>query len=357
MRTFNRHKYNFSEGIHNGANVIWIKFPNDAALKNHLKEFVKARWSQTEKCWYCTDSQAYRSLFNLQPKPVGKNIMLNIHTVNQHAFHRLRETLVLKGYSPSTIKTYLVEFAQLLTVLKGYKVDNLNVERLRSYFFYCIQKLKLSENQVHSRMNAVKFYFEQVLHQPSMFFDIPRPKKPSLLPKALTKKDIEKMISVTQNLKHRLILKLCYGMGLRVSEIIKLQVSDINSESMQVRIASAKGKKDRYVNLPESVLPELRHYYKEFLPEKFLFEGQYGGAYNVRSAQAVFKHAMNKAGIHKPVGIHSLRHSYATHLLEYGTDVTFIQKLLGHKDVKTTMTYLMVTDRQLMNIKSPLDKL
>ena len=146
-------------------------------------------------------------------------------------------------------------------------------------------------------------------------------------------------------------------MGLRVSEIVKLKIADINSESMRVHIVNAKGKKDRFVNLPGSVLTELRQYYITFSPKEFLFEGQYGGPYNVRSAQGVFKHAMNKAGIHKKIGIHSLRHSYATHLLEYGTDISFIQKLLGHKDIKTTLTYLKISDQQLKNIKSPIDYL
>jgi site-specific recombinase XerD len=146
-------------------------------------------------------------------------------------------------------------------------------------------------------------------------------------------------------------------MGLRVSEIVKLKITHIDSGRMQVHIASAKGKKDRYVNLPESVLNELRNYYIEYKPKEFLFEGQYGGAYSIRSAQAVFKDAMRKARISKPVGIHSLRHSYATHLLEHGTDISFIQKLLGHKDVSTTLIYAKVGNKSLAKVISPLDRL
>ena len=153
------------------------------------------------------------------------------------------------------------------------------------------------------------------------------------------------------------MLKLCYGMGLRVSEIVNLKVSHIDSGRMQVHIVGAKGKKDRYVNLPESILDELRNYYKEYKPKVFLFEGQYGGIYSVRSAQAVFKDAMRKAKINKVVGIHSLRHSYATHLLEYGTDISFIQKLLGHKDVSTTLIYAKVGNKTLAKVASPLDRL
>ena len=140
-------------------------------------------------------------------------------------------------------------------------------------------------------------------------------------------------------------------MGLRVSEIVNLKIEDIDSVKMKVFIQRAKGKKDRYVNLPKIILQDLRKYYKEYQPKEFLFEGQYGGKYSIRSAQQVFKTAMNKAGIKKTVGIHSLRHSYATHLLEYGTDISLIQKLLGHNDIKTTLVYTNVANKQISNIE------
>ncbi len=352
---FNKNQYTFSLGIHDSKEVIWIHFPYNQDLQKQLKESVKAGWSATHKCWYCTDTVYYRQLFGITPKSIGQNAFTKIHPVNQPAYQHFMDTLILKGFSESTIKTYTVEFAQLLYILKAHPVESISDEQLRSYFLYCHKKLKLSENQIHSRMNSVKFYFEQVLHRKKVFYDIPRPKKPSQLPKALSKKEVERIIGSIDNIKHRLIVKLCYGMGLRVSEVVRLKIEDIDSTQMQVRIENAKGKKDRYVNLPASILPELREYYRLHKPQHFLFEGQFGRQYNIRSAQAVFKTAMNKAGIIKSVGIHSLRHSYATHLLEFGVDVTFIQKLMGHKDIKTTMTYLKITDRQLKQVKSPLD--
>jgi len=153
------------------------------------------------------------------------------------------------------------------------------------------------------------------------------------------------------------MLKLCYGMGLRVSEIVNLKIVHIDSGRMVVHIEAAKGKVDRYVALPASVLEELRNYYRAYRPKVYLFEGQYGGQYSIRSVQAVFKNAMRRAKINKSVGIHGLRHSYATHLLECGTDLSFIQKLLGHKDIKTTEIYAKVSNRQLGSVKSPLDDL
>jgi site-specific recombinase XerD len=270
----------------------------------------------------------------------------------------MHELLLLKAYSPNTIRTYCIEFSQLLYVLKDTPVNSLTPERLRSYFLYCIAKLKLSENMIHSRMNAIKFYFEHVLHCEKIFFvEIPRPQKKSLLPKVISKNDIVKLFAQVANPKHLLMLKLCYGMGLRVSEIVNLKITDIDSGRMLVHIESAKGKKDRYVTLPTSILDGLRNYYRIYHPKIYLFEGQYGGQYAIRSVQAVFKNAMRKAKINKSVGIHGLRHSYATHLLECGTDMFFIQKLLGHKDIRTTEIYAKVSNRQLCNIKSPLDDL
>ncbi|GAA4469008.1 hypothetical protein GCM10023189_55190 [Nibrella saemangeumensis] len=148
-----------------------------------------------------------------------------------------------------------------------------------------------------------------------------------------------------------------FAMGLRVSEIVNLKITDIDSRNKQVSIDRAKGKKDRYVNLPEIILDQLREYYKIYRPKKYLFEGQYGEQYNKRSAQLVFKQALKKARINKAVGIHALRHSYATHLLENGSDIKFIQELLGHNDIKTTLRYTQVSDQSIKKVKSPLDTL
>lgn len=349
--------FDFEIGEHQNKPVIWISFPYQQELVNHLKSHTQARWSATNKKWHVPDVAFYRDLFVLEPKYYGKSALTAIHPVNQNALDRYIEQLQLKGYSPNTIRTYVTEFSQLLKIIKSFPVNYLSAEKLRSYFLYCINELKLSESIIHSRMNAVKFYFEQVLNQEKLFLEIPRPKKPSTLPKAISTQDIKKMLDTIENSKHTLLLKLCYGMGLRVSEIVNLKITDIDSKRMQVLVNQGKGKKDRYVNLPESILNELRAYYIEYKPKNFLFEGRYGDQYSIRSVQAVFKNAMKKARINKKVGIHSLRHSYATHLIEQGTDIRFVQELLGHKDIKTTMIYTSLTDQTKRNIKSPLDNL
>lgn len=244
-----------------------------------------------------------------------------------------------------------------MTILKEHTVDDLTPERLRSYFLYLVQHQRISETQLNSRINSVKIYFEKVLKRPGFFIDIPRPKKQLQLPKLLSMEDVRSMLHLTQNLKHRVILKLCYGMGLRVSEIVQLKLENIDFHRSQVLIQQGKGKKDRYVNLPESVRMELNDYLVEYKPKEFLFEGARGGAISIRTIQLVFRQAMNRAGIQKKVGIHSLRHSYATHLLELGTDIRYIQELLGHNSIKTTMAYTHVARNQKSKIKSPLDHL
>ena len=358
--SFNPQNYHFSISEHRNKNVILVYFQYNPLWQKELREkFPTVKWSASKRCWYLPDVNSVRGEIGMAPKTEsGKAVMSRIHSVNQAALERMHEALLLKAYSPNTIRTYCVEFSQLLYILKDTPVDSLTPERLRSYFLYCIKTLKLSENIIHSRMNAIKFYFEQVLHHEKMFFaEIPRPKKKSSLPKAFSKKDIAKIFAVVNNPKHLMMLKLCYGMGLRVSEIVNLKVTDIDSGRMLVCIEAAKGKRDRYVTLPSSVLDDLRNYFCTYRPKIYLFEGQYGGQYAIRSVQFVFKNAMQKAKINKTVGIHGLRHSYATHLVECGTDMYFIQKLLGHKDIKTTEVYAKVSNRQLGNIKSPLDDL
>ncbi len=354
---FRDKRFQFQPGEHNGKRVIWVRFERDKEMITYLRSQTKARWSASKKAWSVTDNKHYRDLFHLEPAIVGKEVLNKIHIVNLPAFRRFQEQLKLKGYSENTLRTYSLEFAQLLYVLKSYNVEQLTSERLRAYFLYCKETLKLSESEIHSRINAVKFYFEQVLHRPKMFINIPRPKKKLTLPKMLNKKEVQKILSVTENKKHRLILQLCYGMGLRVSEVVHLKLTDIDSQTMLVRVEQAKGKKDRITVLPESVLDEMRTYYLEYRPKVYLFEGQNGGKYSIRSAQAVFKTAMKKAGIIKQIGIHGLRHSYATHLLEMGTDIRFIQELLGHNSIKTTEIYTHITDISKSKIKSPLDLL
>lgn len=340
---------------HKGESRIAVYFEKNAEWIARIKKLDGVRWSQTLKAWHLPDRDENRLRFKITLADVIKAGMNEISTENMLELNRFIETIQLKGYSPATLKNYKNEFTLYLLFIDQINAKDCTYDSVKNYLLHCINELKLSEATIHSRINAIKFYYEQVLKQEKLFMEIPRPKKHLQLPKVLAPADVKKLFEVTPNLKHNTMLKLCYGMGLRVSEIVNLKIKDIDSKRMQVFIERAKGKKDRYANLPESLLPQLRDYFKQYKPKEYLFEGRNGSAYHTRSAQLVFKQAMEKANINKTLGIHSLRHSFATHLLEQGTDIRFIQELLGHKDIKTTLIYTNVSDKSLRKIKSPLD--
>jgi site-specific recombinase XerD len=351
-------KITFETATHLDKEVIFIRFPYDKEAIQRVRKLDGVKWSQSEKAWYVLDTQYYRKKFGLKEKPLGKDCLAKIHPINQTALTNLIELLQLKSYSQSTIKTYRNEFAQLLYILKDYPVENCNSNKLKSYFLYCINELKLTEATIHSRINAIKFYFEQVLKRDKLFFDIPRPKKPLQIPSLFSKEEIQLILNNTENLKHKTMLMLCYSTGLRVSEVVGLRIKDIDSKRMVIYIKCAKGKKDRVVPLSQTALKYLREYAKQYKPKDFLFEGQYlGMPYSARSMQIILSDAKKKSNIKRKGSVHALRHSYATHLLDKGVDITYIQKILGHNDLKTTLRYLHVTTRDLNKIESPLEDL
>jgi site-specific recombinase XerD len=391
---------------HRGQECIGIYFANKAKLNGALRKHTNARWSQSNTCWYLPLSkEAYNKIafamkglaeidntalrhYLLQKKKTGATEKSNpatllpakkeapqadwinqralmykgngISPVNSHVLPAMEQRLKLKAYSRSTMKTYLNEMSQLLQVLKNIPADQLTPAHLKRYLVYCYEKLQLKENTLHSRINAMKFYYEQVLGREKFFWEIPRPKKPKLLPKLLNEAEITKLFNALTNKKHKAMLFTVYSAGLRVSEVVKLKIADIDSTCMQILVRLAKGKKDRYVNLSPVLLDILRNYIKNSKPRPgvFLFESeQTNTAYPARTVQQIFTNAKNKAGIKKEVGIHSLRHSFATHLLDKGTDIRYIKDLLGHFDIKTTERYLHVSKKQLVNVVSPFDDL
>ena len=388
--------------LHRGGQQISISFDNDNALNQVVKKISGTRWSKTNKCWYIllnkenytTIIQKFNNkaiinntqlkqylvqknkvvatspkapqpvtvaraiIYKPAPKPVGAIHQLS--PANIQALKLFTQHLILKAYSPSTIRTYSNELVQFLHAIKNQPAGSFTVPRLKDYLQYCFVTLKLSEATLHSRINALKFYYEQVLGQEKFFWEIPRPKKPDQLPKLLNAEELRKLFNALTNKKHKAMLFTAYSAGLRVSEIVNLKISHIDSTQMQIFIERAKGKKDRYVNLSPVLLDILRTYIKGYQPRprKYLFESEQTlDAYPTRTIQQIFTNAKNKAGIQKEVGIHSLRHSFATHLLDKGTDIRFIKDLLGHFDIKTTERYLHVSNHKLVNIVSPLDDL
>jgi integrase/recombinase XerD len=382
---------------HRGSDKIAIKFKIDPELNKLARKLPNVKWSQTNTSWYVPLKRenyyailaSFRKFANIDDTELmahfGKDSKLDssagkfesqekivsptppstpskgrIHAINENAIPALQRHLRLKAYSESTMRTYIAELTQFLQAIKGVSAESFTSERIKDYLSYCFYHLKLSENTMHSRINALKFYFEQVLKKEKFFFEIPRPKKPMQLPKLLNETELARLFNALSNKKHKAMLFTAYSAGLRVSEIVNLKLADIDSKRMQIFVQRAKGKKDRYVNLSPVLLDILRKYIKEYSPRPklYLFESeQTGTAYPTRTVQQIFGNAKTKAGIQKEIGVHSLRHSFATHLLEKGTDIRYIKDLLGHFNIKTTERYLHVSKKQLVNIVSPFDDL
>ncbi len=302
-----------------------------------------------------------RDLVKKKVEASGTKKQLPLTDILEHNYNewlRMEQQLHLKGYSASTIRTYKNEFLLFLKQLKQLAVDSIQVERIKSYLQYCLVKLQLSESTIHSRMNSLKFYYEQVLGREKFFFEIPRPKKHLKLPKVISEEKIIEGLLQIENVKHRALLIVAYSAGLRVSEVVKLQITDMDAHRMQIFVEKAKGKKDRMATLSKFALLVIQEYIAAYKPLKWVFEGQPRNEHiSTRTAQGIFKQAYKDLGLPPSITFHSLRHSYATHLLENGTDIKYIQELLGHNDIKTTLRYTHVSKDVMQKIESPLDKI
>ena len=262
--------------------------------------------------------------------------------------------LELKKYSNNTVKTYVTCFEKFINYYDKIPLENINEADIRSYLSHLIKE-DLSSSYLNQAINSIKFYYEVVLGMPNRFYDIERPRKERKLPSVLSKSEIRKLIESTNNIKHRCIVGLLYSAGLRRSELLSLKIKDIDSQRMLIHIRSAKGKKDRYTLLSKVVLGDLRSYFIEWKPKTYLFEGKPNEQYSANSVGKIVSVAAKKALIKKNVSPHTLRHSFATHLLEAGTDLRYIQILLGHESTKTTEIYTHVAVSSFDSIKNPLD--
>ncbi|MCF6360362.1 MAG: site-specific integrase [Cyclobacteriaceae bacterium] len=264
------------------------------------------------------------------------------------------EKLVLKKYSISTAKTYISVFEAFINYYKDIELMQLGEEHIRKYMLLQI-KIGKSESSINQLINSIKFYYEVVLSMPNRFYFIERPRKVERLPEVLSKQEVLRILKCTNNIKHKCILSVIYSAGLRVSELINLRLKDIDSNRMAIRIENAKGGKDRYTLLSKTVLHDLRTYFRIYKPKLYLFEGLHERPYSSSSTLKILKTASKKAGILKSVKTHMLRHSFATHLLEQGTDLRTIQTLLGHNTIRTTEIYTHVANNVMKTIKNPLD--
>ncbi|MDF9801415.1 integrase/recombinase XerD [Catalinimonas alkaloidigena] len=259
------------------------------------------------------------------------------------------------NYSPSTKKTYVGMLRLFLGHFPSQDLRSLEEEQIRAFLVEACQGKSLSyQNQL---INSIKYFYEQILKRPRTYYQIDRPRKEYRLPVVLSKQEVIAILMRVKNRKHHAILSTIYASGLRISEVIRLKIKDIDSKRMVLVVSQGKGKKDRQVPLSKHLLQELRSYYLEYQPKAYLFEGEKGGAYSKSSIQQIFRRAKRGAGIHKKATVHTLRHSYATHLLESGTDLRMIQVLLGHNSVKTTEIYTHVSHRYIQSVVSPFDTL
>jgi site-specific recombinase XerD len=259
--------------------------------------------------------------------------------------------LKIKNYSPKTVKSYLYGL-RLYFSFKGGNYKSLDPENIRNFLLKCEEK-KISPQSRNLFLGAIKFYFQNVVKSREKI-EISSAKKPKSLPVVLSRNEIEKIIQSLANIKHRLLLSLAYGAGLRVSEVIALRVQDLDFEELTVHIKQAKGQKDRISVLPEKLINDLKNQTAGKIKDDFVFSSERGGRLTTRTAQKVFAKALKISDIKKSATFHSLRHSFATHLLENGVDVRYVQELLGHQNIRTTQIYTQVTNPKLKNIKSPL---
>ncbi len=266
------------------------------------------------------------------------------------------DKLQIKRYSENTARTYIVAFEDFLNFFPSKGLLEINELDIAIYLKNLVQR-GVSSSYQNQAINAIKFYYEIVLGLPNRFYTVDRPRSENKLPNVMSEEEISKIIHVTNNIKHKAIIVTIYSCGLRLSELLSLKITDIQSDRNLLLIRNAKGKKDRNTILSNTTIALLRKYYLLYKPKEFLFEGQQGGRYSEKSVQNIVKQALKLANINKPCSTHTLRHSFATHLLENGTDLRYIQVLLGHSSPKTTEIYTRVSTKSLRDIKSPLDKL
>ncbi|MCP4648557.1 MAG: tyrosine-type recombinase/integrase [PVC group bacterium] len=274
---------------------------------------------------------------------------------------KLRDQMImemeLRNHSPKTIKAY-IRHVKNFTRLFNKSPAEMGTDEIRKYLHHLKKEKKVSWSNINIAYCGLKFFYTKVLHRRWDVEHIPRPRGEKRLPNILAQSELQRIFDATTNLKNCAMLMVTYSGGLRVSETSHLKITDIDSQRMLIRIAGAKGNKDRYTLLSKVALNKLRHYYKIYRPTDWLFEGKNkNNPISDGTIQKVFRKAKKKAGIKKPATVHTLRHSFATHLMEAGVDIFTIQRLLGHAYLKTTSTYIHVERKRLQDIINPLDRM
>jgi len=359
---------------------IFLKMPKNETDIQFIRTFLYVRWDNTSYRWiipnYGKNFELVKNYFNTRinrievrqvepPKAIpdfgAKPVATEIPPIDLKSLQeieRFRQWMEQKRYSDSTVKTYTGAINVFLRFIKPKTSSEATNEDMQRFVYQYMIPRKLSFSYQNQAVNAAKLFFKTIKGSVLIAEQLDRPRSEHKLPNVLSKEEVAKILQALVNQKHRTMLSLIYACGLRRGELLNLKPENIDSKRHLLIILNAKGKKDRVVPISDKVITMLRAYYKIYKPKFWLFEGQTAGEqYSDKSIQSVLKQSLEKAKITKPVTLHWLRHSYATHLLESGTDLRYIQELLGHKSSKTTEIYTHVTEKSLQKIKSPFDDL
>jgi integrase/recombinase XerD len=366
---------------HKGRPCVFLKFDYDAALIALVKTMADARWSNTHKAWYISYDEGAVDLIQNILEPAGislvqtnspeertepvakppKNSIIALPPLTPEQEQLIKQFIYWmrsRRYGESTINTYANALKVFLRYYTHKPVSEISNEDLIVFNNDYILAGHFSASYQNQLVNAVKLFFISIENRAIDLNLVHRPKREKVLPNVLSKEEVKRILAAPLNIKHKAMLSLIYSCGLRCGELIKLRPEHIDSKRGLVLIKQSKGKKDRIVPLSGKILQLLRDYYKAYKPDTWLFEGQIkGNMYDERSLQSVLKQSVAKAGMTKPVTLHWLRHSYATHLLESGTDLRYIQELLGHSRSTTTEIYTHVSNKEIQKIVSPFDSL
>ncbi len=370
---------------HQDKACIAITFPYDMQLKSLISIIEGVKWSNTNRCFYHEYSITnfkdlilafdknnihYDSRYFNHPSRIiyekektkqnttykTKRLKKNLSAEKKTIVTSFKQWMIQQRYSENTIRTYVSMIETFLSFYADKKVEKIDLADINAFNSDYVIKKGFSSSFQNQMVNAIKMFFFKMLGVSYDIEKVERPRASKSLPKIIPKEDIKLMLESIKNIKHKTALSIIYGLGLRRSELLNLRIIDIDSKRMLVYILNSKGNRDRTLPLPEKLLGLIRKYYKQYKPNYYLIEGpKEGQQYSATSLRNIFKESIRKINKNPIFTLHCLRHSYATHLLESGTDLRYIQELLGHKSSKTTEIYTYVSISSLKNIKSPLD--
>lgn len=355
--------------LHRNQLCVAIRWQNSAVVERVVRSFPGRLFSITHRCWYIPHAEDKLQELKARLAP-HCHVHLHDH-LQQDLPHPIMappapevtlppdylETLLRMRYSPMTIENYVSQFKAFLTYLLPDDVQAITEERIKAYLLYLIEERKVSISTQNQAINAIKFYLERVLRGERKEYYIERPIKDWKLPTVLSETEVRDLLLNTHNLKHRCMLFFLYSAGLRISELLNLKPGDIDANRGLIYVRAGKGKKDRVTLLSKVAYLYMEEYIKQYQPKTWLFEGRTGEGYSKRSVNLIIKRSAQLASITKRISAHTLRHSFATHLLERGTDLRYIQTLLGHESSLTTERYAHVTKKGFEMLVSPLDNL